>query len=432
MSPQYKSKVSSMDSGYLNFGFMTFSQFLARGLSAVKDVFIASFFGTSILVDIYFLATTLPVLFSKFINEPIQNLSLPELTKAKNNTKKTLDGLIQYFFKVSLLSSTVFAIFTSLAISLFKFHDSHYFYIITTVIILMATLPLATLTQVGISGLTFKRDFKKISFLCFINPVFSLISFLILAKPLGEWALAPSLLFGRLTETVFYSFFAVDLLAVFKKKIPRTVDFDKHYRQLGFAGFLLGSMVIINNWIAALCGQGSVAIYNYGTKIITVLISILTTVSIYYFHQTLNQFIVDKNLTVFKKQYSKILIMLVGFGSLISFVLFFASPFIVDFLYNRGKLNPEQLSLINHLQILFGLQTPFFISSGIASKCLSSMGDNRVILKIAILTTILNVFLGLILIKDFGLVGIALSTIFSCFFSFVALNLSILKHFQEK
>ena len=179
---------------------------------------------------------------------------------------------------------------------------------------------------------------------------------------------------------------------------------------------------MVDNWMAPLCGQGSVAIYNFGTKIVGVLVSLLATVLIYFLHQKLNKLIVDKKRLVFKKQYTRILISIVLFGIVTSLILSLLSPLLVDFLYNRGKLNPEKLSLINQVQIYFSFQAPFFISAAIASKCLTSMDCNQIILRISILTTLLNAILNFIFIQYLGLAGVALSTAIAYFFSFLTMN----------
>ena len=208
-------------SGFLNLGFMTFSQITARGTSAIKDVLVAYFFGTSVLVDIYFLVMTLPSFFSRFINEPIASLSLPELTKEKDNPLSLLKKLLHYFFGISFFISLIFTLFATVFLTLFRFNDKNYLYTITTVIILMTTVPLATTTQIGISWLSFRKNFKKLSLLCFINPLSGLISFFILAQLIGEWALPVALLFGRLLETFFYLFFAI-YPVVFPEKSPQS------------------------------------------------------------------------------------------------------------------------------------------------------------------------------------------------------------------
>ena len=298
---------------------------------------------------------------------------MPELAKKKENPSWVLVGLLKYFFRTSFLISVIFVIIATIYLALFQSDNPNYFYMTATVVLLMVTVPMDTINQVGVGWLSFGKNFKQLSLLCLIGPFVGLSSFFLMVSVFYEWALPLSHLLARFSEALFYIFVIHPTSGSrqkwnHKKNPEFQPGFGRDYRQLGLSSLFLGSTTIIDNWMASLCGPGSVSIYNFGTKVVAVSVSVLMTVATWFFHQEFNNQIVHKEFSLFKREYLKAISLIVSLGILGSLILSLFSPFLVDFLYNRGKLSSDQLLLIDRTQINFSFQLAFSVAGVIASN----------------------------------------------------------------
>jgi putative peptidoglycan lipid II flippase len=412
--------------------FLFTSQFLSKGLSALKDIIVAYFFGASTLVDIYFLALTLPGYLSNLVNGPIPSLALPTLSKANGDSSQVLVMLLKYFFSASFLISFFSTALALVMILFLKFEDENLFFMLGAVILLVGTTPLSTLSQVGYSWFTFRRDFQMLSLIPLISPFVGLTSFFLLASLIGEWALLLSFFLSFLVEALLY-LFKLPIRGISLSGVRGTItqSYNGDYLRLSTAAVFLGSTAIVDNFMATLVGVGGVSVFNYGIRIVGALASIVLVVVTSRLHQTFNLLLLRKNFVRFGEVYFKSIIFVLGCtGLLVTFLCIF-SPYLVALLYDRGQLSIEELEQINLVQIYYSWHLPFVVSGALVSRSLSSLGKNDIVLYISIFSTLLNVILNYFFLNLFGIGGVAISTTCVYFFSFVAMNFVLVLNIRE-
>ncbi len=184
----------------------------------------------------------------------------------------------------------------------------------------------------------------------------------------------------------------------------------KQYLPLIAAGILGSSAIVIDQAMAAMLSPGSVAALNYGNKIISVVLNLmsisLTTAAIPY----LSEMAAAENWTGCRrtlKTYSKLLL---GFSIPLTLLLILGSHFIVRVLLQRGAFTAADATIVAHVQAMYALQMPFFAVNILIVRVLTAMKRNDIIMYSAGLNLVLDVILNLICMRFFGVAGIALST----------------------
>ena len=411
---------------------MTVSQVFGRSINAVRDILVAYFFGASIFVDLYFLILSLPGYVGGFMNSPMPSLILPIVEKdTPDQQRSRLGQFLSYFCKSTSLASILIILLGFCYFYLTDKTVDEKKYALATLLLLMSTVPMNTISQLGNSWYSFQKNFKALSVYNLIAPVTSISTFFMTVKILGVWSLPVSYFIACVVEAVvYYKNLEINHNIPVIPSLPKK-QLAKDYSQLGLAGVFLSSTTVVDNFMVGMCGEGSIALYNYGIKIILGLITVLASVVTYYYHQTFNSFLVNRKINDFKSSYFGSLKLIFTGGLIFIVGIFYLSDFIIDLLYNTGKLNQGELKTISNVQIYYALQFPFMIAGGLCSRCLSSLDLNKRIFNIAIVSTFLNVLMNYILIDSWGVVGVALSTSIVYFVSFLLLNFFLFRDLKN-
>jgi putative peptidoglycan lipid II flippase len=102
----------------------------------------------------------------------------------------------------------------------------------------------------------------------------------------------------------------------------------------------------------------------------------------------------------------------------------FARP-LVRILFQRGAFTAYDTAVVSHAEAWLALQVPFYLVGNMAVRLISALKRNGVLMIIAAVNTILNAVLNWVLMRRYGVAGIALSTsivyVVSCVLVFVSL-----------
>jgi putative peptidoglycan lipid II flippase len=88
---------------------------------------------------------------------------------------------------------------------------------------------------------------------------------------------------------------------------------------------------------------------------------------------------------------------------------------LITLLFQRGAFTNADTELVSRIQICYLIQVPFYILSLLFVKFLSAAKRNDVLMYGAVISLILDVILNLLLMREWGVAGIAIST--SCVYA---------------
>ena len=179
---------------------------------------------------------------------------------------------------------------------------------------------------------------------------------------------------------------------------------------LGSAALLFYSTQVIDQSMASSLGTGSMSSLSFGTKIVNFINAI--------FASGLGVvLIVFNSESIAKKEFSEAYNRTVSlsaitmlFGFIVSVFIFIFSEFIIEFVYFRGEFLLNQALVVDEVQKMFAWQIPFFITSTVGVRLLNAKFKAKVNLIIVAINFIINIIGNFVLMKAFGVAGIALST----------------------
>ena len=198
---------------------------------------------------------------------------------------------------------------------------------------------------------------------------------------------------------------------------PRWYGFDpilrrviRQYVPMMAGALLLGSTDIVDQSMAAMLPGGSVAALSYARKIISVVVVAgaipLGAASLPYFSEMTARGAWDACRRTLRTVGGVILLVTVPLALGLAF---FAHP-IVRILFQRGEFGPHDTDVVSHVESWLAFQIPFYLLCVLGMRMMSALKHNALILGIATITTTLNVVLNLVLMRTYGVAGIALST----------------------
>jgi putative peptidoglycan lipid II flippase len=101
-------------------------------------------------------------------------------------------------------------------------------------------------------------------------------------------------------------------------------------------------------------------------------------------------------------------------------IYLFSEP-IIHFLFQRGSFVARDTVVVAEIQAFYALQIPFYLANVLATRLISSLLTNYLLLWSAAIYLTTSIILNLLLIKPLGVAGIALSTSCASLINFIFL-----------
>ncbi|HEV2176386.1 MAG TPA: lipid II flippase MurJ [Terriglobia bacterium] len=182
------------------------------------------------------------------------------------------------------------------------------------------------------------------------------------------------------------------------------------YAPMAAGALLMGTTDLVDQAMAAMLPPGSVAALNYARKIVSVSIVLgavpLSTAALPYFSEmTANRDWAGCRHTL--KTYSRLIVAITV--PITAVLVLFPRP-LVGILFERGAFSVPDTAVVSHVEAWLALQIPFYLLCSLGVRLISALKRNAVLMTISAVNTMLNVALNWVLMKHYGVAGIALST----------------------
>lgn len=182
------------------------------------------------------------------------------------------------------------------------------------------------------------------------------------------------------------------------------------YAPMVGGSLLMGGTNVVDQAMAAILAPGSVAALNYANKITAVILSLgaaaLGTALLPY----LSKMVAENDWMGCRhtlKWYSLLIVSTTV--PLTAALIIFSRP-LVRALFERGAFNAADTQLVSWVQVCYALQIPFYIWSRLFTRFLSAIQRNDVLMYGAAIGLALDIILNVLLMRIWGVAGIALST----------------------
>lgn len=403
---------------------------MSRILGFLRDLLTASILGANIYSDIFFVAFKLPNLFRRIFAEgAFTQVFIPAY--AKNNHKVSFSSIIFLQFLLFIIAfSLVVTLFASFFTQLIAigFDEQSVKLASPLVAICFYYLPLIFVVTFLAALLQYKNHFTTTAFSTALLNL-SLIGALLLSQNLESYMIVYYLSWGVIVGGILQVL--VHLYAIKKlqikffttnaRKKKRDIQQSKFYKQ--FYPAVFGSSAahvaaFLDTWLASFLITGSISYLYYANRLFQLplaLFAIATSIALF---PTIAKAIKNKDeekALVYLRKAFYVLLFLLGSATLVGM---FFNELIVELLFQRGAFDAQdtQNTALVLIMYLVGL-LPFGLGK-IFSLWLYAHEQQGVAAKITMKTLIGNIILSLLLIKPYGIYGLALASSLSGFILF--------------
>ena len=407
---------------------------VSRILGFLRDLLTASILGANIYSDIFFVSFKLPNLFRRIFAEgAFTQVFIPAY--AKSNHKVSFSSIIFLQFIAFIVGlSLVVTIFASLITKVIAvgFDQSTIDLAAPLVAICFYYLPLIFVVTFLAALLQYKHHFATTAFSTALLNI-ALIASLLISMNMEKYEIVYYMSWGVVIGGILQVI--VHLIAIKKlhikffttniKKKKRDIQESKFYKQFYPAVFGSSSAHIaafLDTWLASFLISGSISYLYYANRVFQLplaLFAIATSVALF---PTIAKAIKNKDEQKALKYLQKAFFVLFGLLGSATIIGIVFDSFIVSLLFERGAFtnnDTTQTALVLSMYLI-GL-LPFGIAK-IFSLWLYSHEQQGLAAKITMKSLAWNIFLSLIFILPYGIIGLALASSLS---GFILLHLTL-------
>jgi putative peptidoglycan lipid II flippase len=390
-------------------------------VSMTKEMVVAHRFGVGDALDAYYIAYLLPAVAANIIAASFNAALIPTYVEVRERegpeaAQRLFSNVLAWSAALLLTASALLGLLFPFLLPVLAggFPPAK---LALTRSLFYRMLPLVLLSGLATTWgavLNVGERFALTAILPAITPLLTMALLLSAGRAWGVHTLAISITCGAILE--------VTLLATGLRRrgialTPRWHGMDRPTRQVihQYAPMVVGSFLmsgtnLVDQAISTRLGRGGVAALNYGNKLVAFVLGIaVTTIATsclpYFSRMTAQQ---DWNgLTHSLKTFVR-LAMAVCLPVTLLLVLF--SHELAHLLYERGAFTPRDTDIVGRVQAAYALQIPFFVASLIGGRVLIALHRNQDMMRINAVSLVLNAVADYLLMRVFGVPGIALST----------------------
>jgi putative peptidoglycan lipid II flippase len=398
-----------------------FGTLMVKVAAVAKELVIAYQFGTSNALDAFLIAYLLPSFAITVVAGSVSSALIPTYVKVRER-----DGREQAYRLLGtvLLSSLVFLLLLSAALAAgisyllpvlaSGFDDEKLQSTLSLFFIILPVLLVTGMAMIWTSVLNAGERFALAATVPLITPMAIIVALFALTDTWDIYALAAGTLIGALAEL------AMLVIAARRLGIPVRPRWNglseplkqvsRQYVPMVAGAFLMSGTFLVDQAMAAMLSPGSVSAYNYGCKVVYLLIGIMSvalgSAVLPYFSKMVAR--ADwQGIQETLKYYGGLIL---GVGIPTTLLLMYFSEPLIELMFQRGQFNAEDTQLATKVQFLYAPQIPFYLLSILFVRLVSSLKGNYILMWIAAINLCTNILFNYLFMQLIGLPGIALST----------------------
>jgi putative peptidoglycan lipid II flippase len=191
--------------------------------------------------------------------------------------------------------------------------------------------------------------------------------------------------------------------------------------------FLMGSTAVVDQSMAAMLPGGSVAALGYGNRIVSAVLGLgataLSTAVLPYF----STMAAAGDWQGCRHTLKRFSLLVTAAAVPLTLTLIFFSRILVRLLFQRGAFTAADTELVSSVQICYALQIPFYICGMLFVRFITSVRRNDLLMYASAVNLSIDIVLNLILMRYWGVAGIALSTSLVYLISFIFVAICTMK-----
>jgi len=406
---------------------------VTRAGAIVKELAVARTFGRSDAMDAFLIAFLLPSFFVTLIMGAAGSALVPVFVATRQNKgQEAAETLLSSLIVITVAALSVLALLMCSFAPYYLPYMAHAFSpeklrLTRELLYLLAPwLIFNGVGQLATSVLNAGEKFALPALVPLATPLIIIACVTLGAEKMGAFALVA----GSLTGSVLEATLLVKLLRDHGIR-PRLrwggLDSSLRmvlvqYAPLLAGAFLMASVAVVDQSMAAMLPAGSVSALGYANRIVSGIAALganaISAATLPYFSRMAAASDWAGCRHTLKRYVALIAAITIPFTLLL---IAFSRP-IARLLYQRGAFTAADTELVSHIQSFFALQIPFLLLCALLVRFLSAIRRNDLLMYGCAINLTINITLNFALMKIWGVSGIALSTSVVHFVSFLFLS----------
>lgn len=396
---------------------VAFITLIVKALGFFKETVIASTFGLSEFLDAFLIAVLIPSFLQNVFISAFKNIFIPNyIIEQKSENKLGEFHSVSLLVVLAITISTIF--FTYLASDYFlelvyPGHSPAFYDLIKKQLYYLLPCLLFWGISSFLSGIL---EIRNRFFLATLSAIFIPLGILFcihfLKEDLKELVLAVGTLIGSFLGFIFLITSIISKEGLVFNRVRLNQNSKNMLSQLPAkvsSGFLTAANNFVDQYFAAQLAVGSIAAMNYGMKIPSFIMGItliaMGNVLLPYFSRA----ITSNPKKAFKKLFFTLKITF-AIGVLGVGLTYIFSYEIISFLFEKKEFDSEDSLIVSGIQKILLIYIPFYLCHNILVKFLTSLNENKFMAFQSLYKLCANIILNIILVKKYGVYGLAIST----------------------
>ena len=422
-----RAKWTRLSSGSANrqmFGTAVLISFLTLGIklvSLVRESFVAATFGTRSDYDAFIIGLLMPSFLTAILSGSLNAALMPTFIEIREQRDaETAERL----YTSILMWNTVALVFVSLALAgtaklwlpliasgfgpeKLALTRSLMYWSLPIVVIAGFSTTWGALLNAG-------NRFALVAIAPALQPAGTVLVLAVLFRHMGIYALLAGTMLGMALEAALVGW---ALARRGHHLLPRwhgvTEEFRKVLGQYGAciaAAFIVSGQSVVDQSFASSLGPRSNAALNYGSKLVTLVLSLGAYALATAILPQLSKMVAVhdwRGIRKFIRLYGSVILAVTVPGCLLLGAL---SPWIIRVMYQRGAFTSADTALVVKIQMFYLFRIPSATFGVLVTRTLTALRANQVMLYVSFGSFALNAILDYVFMLRFGIAGITLST----------------------
>ncbi|MDU5509054.1 oligosaccharide flippase family protein [Enterococcus gilvus] len=424
-----------------SFSSILFFSILAQIFLMIKSIFLASWFGTSNIMDSFNVANLLTISLFTILSSAISTILIPEMIKLFDRNEdfyELNDGIVTYVFSLFFLSFffvLIFLIFGKTIVSFFLTSIINKNIVSLTYqlsIVLLFGQIFKLLSTVIMSLLQAENHFTFPKFSAFVAALFPVFIFLMIGK-VDIKIITLIIGFSFIIEALLNYIYIINhnrlrMRIVFKSKNKYFQSMFSNTIPIIISSAVYQLSILINNLVISFFGEGYVSTLNYSNQILSIVQALLITNIMQFFYPSIAKSfkvsfsdgidIVTKISTVSNAILIPISIGFLGLGKEL-----------IALLFQRGNFYLQDTKNVFFMSIILFMGIPINTLRDFIYRIFYSKSITRIPAKNSVFVIVLTIILSISFLPFFGEYSAVLSPVVASFISLINIYNKLLKEF---
>jgi putative peptidoglycan lipid II flippase len=394
---------------------------LVKTAATFKEVVVAGVFGRSDAMDAFLAAALVPTLLVNLISESMNQALVPTLIRVREHEgrERAQQLISSSMLWMCLLLVAVSAAMAAAARGFFPLIASHFspaklelsiqiFYVLLPVVLItgIATNCTAVLTTVDRFALPALAPMAISGCI--------MIGALTLAGRYGIWAVVYSTLAGSLIHAVAVAWMMNAYGYRFRLRwhgmTAATREVGRQYGPVLLSGVVASGGLLVDQSMAAMLPAGSVSALVYANRFVSVVLTLLAGAIATALAPHFSRLIAHRDWAGCRQILRTWALMAAGVSVPLAVLAIAGAHPLVRIAFQRGAFGPRDTGVVARVLAMYAIQIPFFVTSRVFYRFLIAMLRTDLVLYCGLINLSLDVVLNLLLMRWYGVAGIALAT----------------------